>query len=86
MQKQLRRHMEDSPNISPLYKLAYQALHNETEMNKVVSRLLIFAGSKSPAMLLLLDISTAFDTPDHRHLLQCTTELFGFDNSVLDWV
>jgi len=47
-------------------------------MTKVVSDLLTNVDSGSPSLLLLLDISAAFDTLIHKRLLQRAQDLFGF--------
>ena len=57
-----------------------------TAMTEMVSDLLTAADSKSPSVLLSLDISTAFDTLDHHRLLQQAKERFGFDDLVVDWI
>ena len=43
------------------------------------------AGSKLLTVLLSLDISAAFDTLGHNHLLHAN-DLFAFDGMVLDWL
>ena len=81
--KQMRRHMENLPNLGPLQS-AYRALHStKTAMTRVVSDLLSATASKSPSVLLSLNISPAFDTLDHHRLLERAKDLFGFDSTVL---
>ena len=53
---------------------------------KVVSDLLSVVDGGEPSPLLSLDISAAFDTLDHHHLLSHAHELFGFSDSVLKWM
>ena len=78
--------MENSPNHGPL-QLAYRALHStEMAITRVVNDLLSAAASKSPFILLSLDISAAFDTLDHYRLLERAKDLFGFDSTVLQWL
>ena len=55
-------------------------------MTRVVSDLLSTTDSKTPSVLLSLDISAAFDTLDHRRLLDRSKELFGFAATVLQWL
>ena len=43
----------------------------------MVNDLLSATASKSPSDLLSLDISVAFDTIDHHHLLHRAKDLFG---------
>ena len=37
------------------------------------------------SVLVLLDISAAFDTIDHEILLHCLHNVFGFEDTVLSW-
>ena len=86
VQKQLRRHIEVSPNVAPLQS-AYRALHStETAMARVVNNLLTATDSRTPSVLLSLDSSAAFDTLDHRRLLGRAKGLFGFDSVALKWL
>ena len=83
---QMRSHMGNSPNLAS-QQSAYRALHStETAMTRVVSDLLAAIDSGSPSVLLSLDISAAFDTLDHRRLLERAKELFGFDCVVIRWL
>ena len=83
--EQMRRQMENSPNLAPLQSV-YRALHSiETAMTRVVNDLQSATASKSPSVLLSLD-SAAFDTLDHRRLLERAKDLFGFDSTVLQWL
>ena len=82
-QKQLRRHIEQSPNVGS-QQSAYRALHlTETAMTKVVSYLLSATDRQTPAVLLALDISAAFDMLDHQCLLARAKTLFSFDDVAL---
>ena len=83
-QKQLRRYIEQSPNVSS-QQLAYRALHStETVMMKVVNDLITTTDCQTPAVLLALDISVAFDTFDRNRLLERAKSYFGFDCDVSD--
>ena len=52
-------------------------------MTRVVNDLLSVTASKSPSVLLSLDISTALDTLEHHCLLEREKDLFCFDSTVL---
>ena len=82
----LWRHMPKSANIGHLQS-AYRTLHStETAMAKVISDQLMATDGSNPSILLSLDISAAFDTLDHCHLLERDHNLFSFSASVLDWL
>ena len=53
-------------------------------MIKVVNDLLTAVESKTPSVLLFNEISVAFDTIDHRRLLQRTKQLLGVSGATLD--
>ena len=59
----------------------------ETALTKIYNDLLV-GNSKEPhhAMLVLLDLSAAFDTLNHDILLDVLKNDYGFDNMVLDWI
>ena len=65
----------------------YRDLHStETTMAIVVNDLLIAADNEAPSVLLSFDISAAFDTLNHRRLLERSGEFFGLDDVVLVWL
>ena len=65
---------------------AYRKKHNtETAILKIFNDLLMAADNKNISILVLLDLSAAFDTIDHRILLKRLKETFGFDGIVLKW-
>ena len=43
-------------------------------------------GNQQVVMMVLLDLSAAFDTVDHDLLLQIMQTDFGFDNTALSWL
>jgi len=55
-------------------------------MTKVVSDLLTNVNSGSPSLFLLLDISAAFDTSNHKLLLQRAKDLLGFMDQSILWL
>ena len=73
--EKMRRHVENSPNFGPLQS-TYRALHsNETVVTMAVDDLR--QPSKSPFVLLSLDIIAAFDTLEHHRLLERAKDLFS---------
>lgn len=84
--KQLNDHMEDH-NLGEPLQSAYRSHHStETAMVKVMNDLLLAADTKNQCVLLvLLDISAAFDTIDHAVLLQRLRNMFGVDRDALKW-
>ena len=55
-------------------------------MIKVVNDLLTAVESKTPSVLLFIDKSVAFDTIDHRRLLQLKEKLLGVCGATLEWL
>ena len=69
-QNQIRCHIQGSPNIGP-HQSAYRTLHlMETAMTNVVNVLLATPDNKTSLILFSLNISAAFDTLDHRCLIE----------------
>ncbi|KAF7651854.1 hypothetical protein LDENG_00104570, partial [Lucifuga dentata] len=57
----------------------------ETTLTKVVNDVLLSADSGSASILVLLDLSAAFDTVDHNILLDCLKDYLGIHNMALSW-
>ena len=65
---------------------AYKHLHStETALLKVQNDILCAIDDNKCVALLLLDMSSAFDTVDHRLLLDRLCNRFGFRGQVLKW-
>jgi len=58
---------------------------SETTIIRVLSDLLDAVDRDDTAILVLLDLSAAFDTMDHGILLERLRVTFGIDNSALAW-
>ena len=73
-------------SLLELNQSAYRKLHNtETALLKIYNDLLISADKKKVSILVLLDLSAAFDTLDHSVLLDRLNVSFGLSGTVLEW-
>ena len=83
--KRLDDHMLDN-NLYSSGQSAYRERHStETALLKVQSDILTALNSGSGAVLLMLDLSAAFDTIDHGILLSRLNNLYGISGDALDW-
>ena len=83
--KRLDDHMLDN-NLYSSVQSAYRERHStETALLKVQSDILTALDSGSGAVLLMLDLSAAFDTIDHGILLFRLNSLYGISGDALDW-
>ena len=65
---------------------AYRKNHNtETALLKILNDLLTESDHGKISILILLDLSAAFDTLDHNILINRLKITFGFSGTVLDW-
>ena len=65
---------------------AYKALHStETAFIRVYNDIILFGGSGQNVILVLLDMSAAFDTINHEMLLTRLHQHFGISDTALDW-
>ena len=84
--KQLLDHMETNGLHEPLQS-AYRCGHStETALVRVQNDLLRAVDRKQGIILVLLDLSAAFDTIDHDILLSRLRENIGIDGLALDWI
>lgn len=69
------------------YQSAYKSLHStETELLKVEDDILTALDNKHAVVLLLLDLSAAFDTVNHATLLALLKSRYGIQGNVLKWI
>ena len=80
---QLQAHL-DTNGLHVKFQSAYRRGHiTETALLRILLLVMIDGGNN--AVLVLLDLSAAFDTLDHTLLLQRLHAEIGLDGSALDW-
>ena len=85
MSVQLIDHLKIN-NLYEKYQSAYRALHStETALLRVQNDLLQAVDKHGGAILVLLDLSAAFDTIDHKKLLNILDVSFGIRGDALKW-
>lgn len=73
-------------NMNEFFQSAYKINHStETALIRVNNDILRALDDKKSVILLLLDLSAAFDTVDHTILLTRLNRRLGFKGAVLDW-
>jgi len=83
--KRLSTYMTEN-NLHEIYQSAYKANHStETALLRVSNDILLKLDTKQCVILVLLDLSAAFDTIDHTILLQRLTETLGIKKKALAW-
>ena len=72
--------------LYPLLQSAYRRYHStETALVKLANDILLNMSSQRVTLLVLLDLSAAFDTVDHAILLKRLTTDFGIGRKALEW-
>ena len=73
-------------NLDEVFQSAYKQLHStETALLRVQNDILVALDNHQSVILLLLDLSAAFDTVDHTILLNRLATRFGITGSALSW-
>ena len=81
----LNEHLINNSLFDPLQS-AYRDKHStETALIKVQNDILSALDAGSSAILLMLDLSAAFDTIDHYILLSRLCNVYGITGNALDW-
>ena len=76
----------NNSNFLPTHQSAYLRHHStETVVTKVYSDILGAADDGKLSLLILLDLSAAFDLVDHSNLLKRLRSTYGFDSLTLEW-
>ena len=82
---QINEHMM-SHSLYPIYQSAYRKHHStETALLKVHNDILINMSRQQVTLLVMLDLSAAFDTIDHNMLLKHLSSIIGISDTALDW-
>ena len=82
---QQKEHMEHNC-LLPILSSAYRQGHStESALFKLHADILHSMEQQRITLLVLIDLSAAFDTVDHPILFQCLEKQFGFCDSVLSW-
>jgi hypothetical protein len=83
--QQRHLHMVDN-DLYPSVQSSYRRNHStETALLKVKNDLLMNMNEQHVSLLVLLDMSAAFDTVDHRILLERLSSKFGFTGGASSW-
>ena len=82
---QLNKHMSEN-NLYEVFQSAYKKSHsNETALTRVQNDILRSLDEKRCVLLVLLDLSSAFDTVDHTLLLSRLSSCIGVSDTALAW-
>ena len=85
MALQLREYI-DTNNLSESFQSAYKKNHStETPLIRVDNDIAMANDSQKIVVLLLMDLSAAFDTVDHDFLLLRLQNRFGMSDAALNW-
>ena len=83
--QQLSEHMDQNKLHAPVQS-AYRPLHStETALLRVLNDMLISVDQGNGVILILLDLSAAFDTIDHSLLIERLSQRLGICGHALDW-
>ena len=81
----LLSHLQEN-NLSNHFQSAYRAGHStETNLLRIINDILSALDNDNISVLLLLDLSAAFDTIDHQILLSRLNPVFGIQSTALQW-
>ena len=76
----------DASGVDVLYQSAFRRLHStETALIRFHNDIAIASDQKRSVILLLLDLSAAFDTVNHCILLSRLSRRFGIGGRALEW-
>ena len=74
-------------NVLEVFQSGFRKYHStETALTKIISDLRQNSDANKVSILILLDLSAAFDTIDHDILINRLENLIGFSDCVLNWI
>ena len=76
-------HLESFPSITP-FQFAYRQFHSTETAFRIQKDLLLAINKLKVSALVLLDLSAAFDTIDHKILLSRLSSFYGLSNTALN--
>ena len=77
----------NSQNLFAELQSGYRKTHScETAITKIHNDILMMIDKKNNVLLLLLDLSAAFDTICHKLLLKKLKNMYGIDGNALEWI
>ena len=82
----IRPHITNSSNFSPLQSAYRPGFSIETALSHIFNNLSNICGNCNSAVMVGLDLSAAFDTINHRILLDRLHSDFGIDGLALSWL
>ena len=82
---QIHAHLSEH-DLYPLLQSAYRRGHStETALRKIYNDILMAMNRQEVVLLVLLDLSAAFDTVEHSVLLSRLSTSFGIRGTALEW-
>lgn len=74
-------------SLAPYYQSAYRQMHStETALLRVYNDIVNYVDQKHCVLLVLLDLSAAFDTIDQNILISRLRNHFGIEGNALQWI
>ena len=84
--KQIQHHISTN-NLFPMLQSSYRKFHStESALLKVKNEIFFNMNGQHVTLLVLLDLSAAFDTIDHGILLERLRSAFGVRDTALSWI
>ena len=82
---QLNDYLEEN-NLISKFQSGYRKYHScETATTRIFNDILVMCDKRSKVVLLLLDLSAAFDTVNHKMLIKKLKDIYGLSGTVLKW-